>query len=141
MDLATLRALINTDVVDNALGDITALEINTILQDMLSVALMPQRDIIIASVGGNIALTSLHGDVLIKLTTPAIANILLPSAALATRPILVKDLAGNSNSFNLTIVPNGTETIDGSNVNYVLATDFSWYRFVPLSDGSGWYTA
>lgn len=90
-----------------------------------------------AAVAGVIQALPTDGDILINLGTPAAVAVDLLAAASATRPVGVKDLAGNANTFNITVTPSGSETIDGQ-TNFVIASDGGAVTLYPLS-GVGWY--
>src|SRR5690606_9344087 len=63
-------------------------------------------------------------------------NLLLPSAPLFPgRKITVIDWSGTSSTNNVTIIPDGTETINNS-PSLVLNLNYSWVIF--RSDGSNW---
>jgi hypothetical protein len=100
-------------------------------------ALAPQSRIV--TVGATIAALASDGDILVDLATPSAVTVNLPSSALATRPITVKDLAGNASTDNITIVPSGSEKIDGQN-NLLIASDGGSFTLYPLPAPSlGWF--
>jgi hypothetical protein len=83
---------------------------------------------------------------LFEKTTSGASTINLPTAA--TRqgaPVNIKDLTGDANTNNITLVPSGTETIDGfsasaaaANGVAVLSVDYGSIQLYPLTTG-GWY--
>lgn len=65
----------------------------------------------------------------------------LPAAATRNGvPLTFKDL-GHATAHNITITPNGTETIDGVNAAVKIVNDFGEITLVPFNDGvnTGWY--
>jgi hypothetical protein len=54
------------------------------------------------------------------------------------RAIWIKDIGGNAVMNNITIVPFGTQMIDGA-TSYTIATNFGIARFYPLNNLQGWY--
>lgn len=70
----------------------------------------------------------------------------LPTSAMrAGAPVFIKDLTGDANTNNITIVPASGETIDGfsasaaaANGVAVLSINYGVRRFYPLTSG-GWY--
>lgn len=52
--------------------------------------------------------------VAMNLGTPATSTVTLPAATGTGREIIIKDYAGNSDTYTITIDANGAETIDGS---------------------------
>jgi hypothetical protein len=66
----------------------------------------------------------------------ATLNIQLPAPS-ASIHIVVKDLSGDLLNKTVTIVRNGTESIDGQASNLVLSSDFESATL--LSDGVDWY--
>lgn len=62
----------------------------------------------------------------------------LPSATTSGRLLYVKDSGGNSSSNNITLVQDGTDTIDGSTENLVIQQNYT--AITILSNGSGgWF--
>jgi hypothetical protein len=80
----------------------------------------------------------------VTLNLPMVASYIQQSFGMPAVPferlITVKDIGGNANTFHITIVPNGTDKIDGVNANSIIATNFGVTRFYPLNDMSGWYS-
>ena len=67
------------------------------------------------------------------------------SAARVGAPVIIKDLTGDANTNNITVVPSGSETIDGfsasaaaANGVAVISVDYGVKRLYPLTSG-GWY--
>lgn len=71
--------------------------------------------------------------------TSAARTINLPAAStVANRRYIFKDSTGSAQTNNISIVPNGTDTIEGLNVTKVLQTN--WGSWTLVNDGtSAWY--
>lgn len=75
--------------------------------------------------------------VLLVDTSSAARTLNLPAATNAMT-VWIKDSGQNANTNNITIVPDGTDTIDGNNSNYVVNWDNASVTLI--SDGtSGWW--
>ena len=75
---------------------------------------------------------------LINKAVPAAHNIQLPTAASRVGvPIVIKDYAGNAASNVATILPNGSELIDGL-ASLPINSNYGGFKLVPISTG-GWY--
>jgi hypothetical protein len=93
------------------------------------------------------AVTVLSTDVVLLLNKGAsgASTIYLPTAASrAGVPVIIKDLTGDANTNAITIVPNGSETIDGfsaaaaaANGVAVIDADYGAKSFYPIA--GGWY--
>lgn len=69
--------------------------------------------------------------------TSAARTINLPAATNAMF-FMIKDKAGTAQTNNITVTPDGTDTIDGANSNFTLNSNYGSWGFV--SDGvSAWY--
>ena len=64
-----------------------------------------------------------------------VVQLTLPTPASGTY-VVVKDETGSSNTNNITIARNGSESIEGVAANYVVDSDFAYMTF--LSDGTDW---
>jgi len=75
--------------------------------------------------------------IIIKLTTPAAFTLNLPSVASVAAGVMfiVKDGAGNSQTYNITILPNGTDTIDGQS-SVIIKNSYDSLTIV--SNGTSW---
>lgn len=79
-------------------------------------------------------------DAILNCNIAAAAACALPPAASRNGvPLTFKDL-GQAGANNITITPNGAETIDGVNAPYVIRNNYGWVTLVPVADGvnSGW---
>jgi hypothetical protein len=65
----------------------------------------------------------------------------LPAAASRLGlPLTIKDVSGAAGANNITIAPNGAETIDGG-ANYIIGVNYGAVTLYPFNDGvgSGWF--
>lgn len=80
-------------------------------------------------------------DQILNCNIAAAAACTLPTAASRNgQPLTFKDL-GQAAAHNITITPNGAETIDGANSAVVIKNNFGWITLVPFNDGvntTGW---
>lgn len=77
------------------------------------------------------------GDVLVNVNNTA--TIQLPAASLRLGvPVSVVDIGGFAAAHNITILPNGAETIIGQ-ANLVISSSYGGYTLWPILTG-GWYT-
>lgn len=68
-------------------------------------------------------------------TVPATTNINLPAASVRNGlPLTIKDVAGNADTYNFSIVPNGSEKIDGLS-SYAGTMKFQVITLVPVVGG------
>lgn len=81
-----------------------------------------------------------QGDTLLWVDTTAARVINLPTGASRSgRPLEIKDITGTAFTNNITINPNGAETIDGL-ASLLIDINFGGYRLYPKLTG-GWATA
>lgn len=73
-------------------------------------------------------------------TSGAATGVTLPESAARAGPIRIKDGKGDASSNNITITPDGSETIDGL-PSWVISFDMGGVLLVPRPDGLGWWTA
>jgi len=76
------------------------------------------------------------------ITTASVAiTINLPAiSTISDRAYIFKDISGDANTNNITLVPSGTDTIEGLNVNKLLQTNFGSWTLISDSIG-GWWMA
>lgn len=80
-------------------------------------------------------------DQILNLNLGVAANIALPAATTRNGvPLTFKDVGGKAGTFNILLVPNGAETIDGL-PNYTLNVNRQAVTLVPFNDGTnvGWF--
>jgi len=81
--------------------------------------------------------TSGDSEVVLIIDTSSARTINLPAATTAMT-VVIKDGAQSAQDNNITVAPNGSDTIDGANSNYVINTNNAALWFI--SDGvSSWY--
>ena len=89
---------------------------------------------------GGITVAILDSLILVNKTVNATTAITLPASANKYGPVIIKDLKGTAESFNITVTPNGSEKIDLAS-SYVFTSNHECRRFDPLPDGSGYFIA
>jgi hypothetical protein len=73
--------------------------------------------------------------ILINKTVPAANSVQLPAASSRGGfPITIKDLKGDAATNNITVLPNGAETIDGL-LSVVINSNYGSYKFYPAQNG------
>jgi hypothetical protein len=78
-----------------------------------------------------------NDDVLLEVDSSAGAvTINLQDASIRTLPLVIKDIAGAASTHNITINPNGANTIDGA-ADYVINADYGAVNLFPRS-GTGY---
>lgn len=84
-----------------------------------------------------VALVNFNGSVVVAL--PSVLSWLNAPAQPFDGAIWVKDLGGFASAANpITVVPNGTDTIDGQ-ANYKIINPMQLLRIYPLIDATGWF--
>lgn len=106
----------------------------TVLALLNAAIAVPYR--LVTAAGAVIGLGS-DGDILINKTVPAVTWVTLPAASVAIRPISVVDYAGNAFTYNITVFPSGSETINGA-PSALISQDNGALTFYPIA-GTGWY--
>jgi hypothetical protein len=103
-----------------------------------------------ALVRGGSAIVDVLGESIVELPTSSGPTVFLPDVqAWAREPfyslytpferaIWIKDIGGNAAINNITIVPFGTQTIDGA-TSYTITTNAGIARLYPLNSLQGWY--
>lgn len=75
--------------------------------------------------------------ILVKQAVPAAVNVVLPAAGSRSGvPLTVKDLGGVAFANNITLVPNGVETIDGAS-SAVINDNFETMTINPITAAGG----
>lgn len=98
---------------------------------------------LIRTVGGSFNVEAPYFVYIIDPTVSATWTAQLPASATwfalygGAIPVIVKDGKGDASSFNGTMLPFGSETIDG-NASYVIAGDRAALAVRPRPDGTGW---
>lgn len=85
--------------------------------------------------------TIVAGDDIINLNISTPTSISLPVYSTRTgRPLTFKDVGGIAATYNITLTPNGAETIDGA-ASFILVANRQAITLVPFNDGvhSGWF--
>lgn len=87
----------------------------------------------------NLTIDTTTTDYLIYITTSSGAISVTLPVPTAGRQIVIKDLSGLANTNNITVVRNGSETIEGIAASKVLYANFGMWTFT--SDGTNWWTS
>jgi hypothetical protein len=88
------------------------------------------------SVAGTTTILSTDAFAVYYVDTTAARTINLPTSASVTdRAYIFKDISGQANTNNISIVPNGTDKIEGLNTTKLLQTNYGSWTL--LSDGAG----
>lgn len=83
------------------------------------------------------SVTSANAQTVVLVDTTAARTINLPAATTAIT-FYLKDSDGTAQTNNITVVPDGTDTVDGANANYIIDYDDALVGFI--SDGvSAWW--
>jgi hypothetical protein len=93
---------------------------------------------VLVTAAGPVTVGPNDGIIAIKKTAPAPTQVNLPLAINKQGPVRVTDTAMNASTNNITILPSGTETINGL-PQWTLAGDGSGITLFPLP-GIGWTT-
>lgn len=91
----------------------------------------------VITAAGAVTVTSTDNQILINKTTPATTTINLPAASTRSNlPLVIKDMAGNCATFTITIVPNGSENIEGA-ATLTMTINKQSFTLVPVAS-VGW---
>ena len=84
------------------------------LEQIDSAVLAAKGSLDLIAAAGPVTVGATQAGVAINKTVGAATTVNLPAAAArASLPVIVKDMKGDANTNNITVVPNGAETIDG----------------------------
>ncbi len=90
----------------------------------------------INSISGNYTIDSSVSDYIILVDTSAARSITLPTAS-SGRIIIIKDIIGTAETYNITLVRAGSEQIEGVGASRVLSTNWGKWTFV--CNGTNWF--
>ncbi|QUS40568.1 hypothetical protein RPMA_18290 [Tardiphaga alba] len=92
----------------------------------------------IVTAAGAVAVTADDADIiLINKNVGAATTVNLPPSAARTKPVRIVDRKYDALTNNITLVPNGAETIMGG-ASYIIDSNGGGITLTPLKDGSGW---
>lgn len=110
--------------------------VNASISSFVALSASPTQTV--DSAAGNYTVTT-ETLLLVNKTVPAANNVVLPtSLSRSGVPLVVKDLAGNAATYNITIQAFGTEKIDGAST-YQIVANYGAVKLIPLS--SGWFVS
>lgn len=90
------------------------------------------------SISSNVVLSDDNRDIICLVDTSAARTITLPAAANNNgRRFTIKDTTGSEETNNITLIPNGTDKIEGINANKVLSAN--WGSVILFCDGTQYY--
>lgn len=89
------------------------------------------KNVTVFTASSNYVATSTDRYVVVKKAVAAVTQVTLPAATIG-RLISIVDGAGNSSTYNITVVPSGSDTIDNSS-NYVISTNNSTLNLLGIS--------
>ncbi|MBS4052591.1 MAG: hypothetical protein KGZ69_15525, partial [Methylomonas sp.] len=75
--------------------------------------------------------------IVVNKSSGAATGVTLPSAVNRLRPLTIKDGKGDADTNNITITPNGVETIDGQST-WLINFAYGAVTLDPKDDGTGW---
>jgi hypothetical protein len=111
--------------------------VDTNVQDAIErVATSPQAIVSTAVDFASSPYTVVQADTVLYVDTaggPVTINLQATASRLGV-PIVIKDATGHASTNNISIVPNGAETIDGL-ATLLIASDFGGYRLNPTTSG------
>ena len=92
----------------------------------------------LVTASGAVAVASDDSDIIVvKKTVGAATTVNLPAAADRANPVRIVDGKYDAATNNITIVPDGSETLMGG-ASYVIDSNGASITLTPLADGSGW---
>jgi hypothetical protein len=116
-----------------------------VTRDYVMIGLAQESDTIVTgtvsrevTAAGTVTVVADDADIiLIKKASGAATTVNLPASAMRSKPVRIVDRKYDANTNNITIVPNGAETIMGG-ANYIIDSNGGGITLTPLADGTGW---
>ena len=116
-------------------GNIVATNVQEALQDLDSAIQTGKGQLDIITAAGAVNVGTLEAGVAINKTVGAATTVNLPAACVRNGlPVIVKDMKGDAATNNITVVPNGADTIDG-HANDVIAINLASRTYRPVAGG------
>ncbi len=116
-------------------GNIVATNVQEALQDLDGAVQSTKGTLDIITAAGAVTVGTLEAGVAINKTVGAATTVNLPPASARNGlAVIVKDMKGDAASNNITVVPNGADTIDG-HANDVIAINLASRTYRPVSGG------
>lgn len=92
----------------------------------------------VQALAGNLVISDSDDIAILLVDTSAPRNVTLPASSAARRVLEIKDATGAAMTNNISLIPNGTNTIEGLASTKLLATN--WGSWKVVSNGAGaWY--
>jgi len=92
----------------------------------------------VVTAAGDITVVASDDIVLVNKSIGASTAVILPASADRRRALKIADLKGDATSNNITVTPDGSETISG-NTSYVINVNNGSVEIFPRPDGLGWF--
>lgn len=126
---------VRVEPTGNIGGNITATNTQKALEQLDTAIQSTKGQLDIITAAGVVTVGALEPGVAINKTVGAVTTVNLPAAAARNGlPVIVKDMKGDANTNNITVMPNGAETIDG-NANDVLNINKASRAYRPIVGG------
>lgn len=107
---------------------------NLTLTDCTINGLIYAPSLLVKTTAGNVNMLTTDNIVIVKKITPQITTIYLPASPASPQYVVIKDGAGNANSYNITIDGNG-KLIDGGST-LTIGAAYGWNQLI--YDGTDW---
>lgn len=128
---------VRAETTTDAGGFIDSHDVQGALEDLDAAVQSVAGELRVVTAAGDVTVSATEGGVAINKTVGAATTVNLPTAASRNGvPVIVKDMKGDALTNNITVVPNGAETIDG-NANDVISTNKGSRGYRPVV-GVGW---